>query len=331
MPLTASGLTFYDQHFETGVLQALTEITDIFNTSSGGALLLDAGAERGRNPKRTFFHSREDLIQTRDPSGSGSLVPRKLVNAEKGTVKRFYAAPLTFTRQDWIDQGMSEETGSRLFGAQFGQNLAIEYVNAAIAAAVGAIGAIGATAVHDQDGSALSHAILNTGLFKFGDRRQSLRTLVASSTPLLSLSNAPMTSQPIAYQVGGATIFNGSIATFGLPVVNVDSPSLWIDNPDPDPDNYWTLALVGGAVQVREGPLATAFSFLPGTASSTPENMSWLLSLEAEYEIEVRGVSWTGASNPSIAALADPSNWTQVTAASGVDAKAGPGVAIKTD
>lgn len=329
MPTTVSGLTFYEEQFETGLYQGLTQAVDGFNASSGGAITLTNGAAKGRRPTSTFFQHTAGLLQTRDPSGTGTLSPVKVGNAEHKSIKTFHAAPMTFTSQDWEDMGMSDETGTRLFGVMYGESLAQHLLNSAVSALVGSIQAIGATAVHDHSGTgSFDYGVLNAALGKMGDRRQMIRTLVAYSKPLTDLLGQAFTSQQVAFQLGSATIYNGSLPTLGLAVVNTDAPPLFIDLSTAD--NYWTLALVPGAIQLKTGPSRRIFNVITGTAAATPENHTWLLSVESSFEIKVRGVSYTGAGdNPNNAALATAGNWTHVTGDS-ADVKNGPGIAIKT-
>jgi hypothetical protein len=328
MPTTVSGLTFYEEQFETGLYQGLTQAVDGFNAASGGAIMLANGAAKGRKPLQTFFQHQAGLMQSRDPSGTGTLTPVKVGNAEHASIKAFDAAPMTFTSQDWEDMGMSDTTGTFLYGVMYGESLAERLLNAAISALIGATQAIGATAVHDYSGTgALDYGVLNTALGKMGDRRQSLRTLVAYSKPLTDLIGQAFTSQQVAFQLGSATIYSGAMPTLGLGVVNTDAPPLFVDLSGTD--HYWTLALVPGAISLKTGPSRRIFNVITGSATATPENHTWLLSIESSFEIKVRGVSYTGAALPNNAALATSGNWTHVTG-SAAQVKNGPGIAIKT-
>lgn len=330
MPTTVSGLTFYEDEFETGMYQGLTQAVDGFNASSGGAIQLTVGARKGRAPKHTFFRSPSGLIQRRDPTSTGTLAPVVMGNAEKSTIKIFSAAPMHWRSQDWEDQGMSDAMGSNLFGIAYGEALAEQYMNSAVAALIGAISEIGATAIEDVSGTGtLDYGVLNSAMWKMGDRKAALRTMVAYSAPLRDLMGQMFTSQQVAFQLGQTTIYNGSpVASLGLQVVNTDAPPLFVNNTGTD--HYWTLALREGAVKLKTGPTRTVFGLVTGTVGATPENQTWLLSVEYSFELEVEGVSYTGGSvsvNPNDAALADAANWTDVT---GGSVKHGPGIAIKS-
>lgn len=330
MPTTVSGLTFFENQFETGLYQGITQVVDGFNGASGGAMTLTAGARKGRRPENTFFQVTDGVIQRRDPTSTGSKTPTTFADESHKSIKLFNTAPMTWRRQDWVDTGLSTETGTRLFGIQYGQSLARNYLNTAISALVGSINSIGATAIHDVGGSStFAYDVLNTGLGKLGDRRQNARTIVAYSKPLTDLSNTAFTSQQVAFQVGGTVIFNGGLPSLGLPVLNTDAAPLY----EPDTatnDKYNTLVLVPGALMLRTGPSSTVFTLIPGTASAVPENQTWLLSIESEFELTVKGVSYTGASdNPTDSQLADSANWTHVTGTA-VDVKNGPGILIRT-
>lgn len=327
MPTTVSGLTFYEEQFETGLYQGLTQAVNAFNGASGGAMILTSGAAKGRLPVETFFQAQAGLVQARNPSGTSNLTPTKFQNAEHGSVKVFDSAPMVFSAQDWEDSGLSQEVSSYLFGVNYGENMAIRMVNSGIAALVGALLELGAVATHDVSATgAFDYGVLSRGLGKFGDRRQALRTLVAHSIPLTDLAGQAFTSQQVAFQLGTTTIYNGGMPSLGLGVVNTDSASLLIDNSNVD--FYRTLALVPGALMIKTGPSRQVFSFVPGTAAATPENQTWLLSVESSFEIKVKGVSFGGSALPNDAALALAANWDDVTSAAGGDVKNGPGVMI---
>lgn len=330
MPLTAGNLIFYEEQFETGVWLGLTQFIDAFNASSGNTILLSAGARKGRKPVETFIDDIAGLIQRRDPSGTGNLTPAAFSDSEHAAIKIFRSAPLTLTRQAWIDRGFNTESGTRMYGIQFGRQQAQDYLNTVISALVGSINAIGSSAVLDITGETvktMGFDALNRGLGKMGDSRQQVRSLVTYSKPLTDLIGTAFSSQQIAFQVGGTTVFNGGIPSMGLQQILTDAPPLTIPATSADPEQYYSLALVPNAARVKTGPSNQIFSVITGSATSTPENHQYLLSIEWEFEIMLRGVSYTSATvNPNAATLADPASWTLVA----TNRKLGPGVMIVT-
>lgn len=326
MPQSASGLTFYDEQFELGLTQGLSTNFALFNANSGGAIVLAGGAKKGLVPKHTYFKHVAGLIQQRDPQGVGALTPSLAINAERSTIKMFFAAPLDFRSQDWEDLGMDEQTGTRLFGVSFGEALAEMYVKSAISAALGAIQAIGAGALHDVSATAkLDFGVLNVALGLFGDRRPALQTMVGHSAVYTDLNDQLFTSQQIAAQIGSTAIYNGGMPTLGMRPIQTDAAPLLVSG---SPDKYWTLALQAGGIQIKAGPTRRVFSYVPGDASSTPENQLWRISVEGSYELDILGVTWTGAAKPNDAALATPGNWNHTGGDNPV--KHGPGVLIRT-
>lgn len=325
---TASGMTFYEEQFETGVWLGLTQFIDAFNGASANTIVLDAGARKGRHPSSTVIDDVSGLIQRRNPSGTGTLTPTTFGNSEHKAIKIFRSAPLNLTSQDWVDMGLDTEDGTRLFGEQFGQAQAQDYLNTVLAALVGAITAVGANAILDITGETtkvLTFDALNRGLFKLGDRRQAVRALVAHSKPMRDLIGTAFSSQAIAFQVGNTVIANGGIPSFGLQQVMTDAAPL-VNLNGSATDTYNVLGLVPLAARVRTGPSRQQVSPITGTAAAAPENQMTRLSIEYEFEIEVKGVSYTNAGdNPTDASLASSGNWTLI--ASGE--KLGPGVLIE--
>lgn len=326
---TVSGMTFYEEQLETGIYEGLTVAVDAFNASSGNALLLEVGARKGRKPVRTFIEGVSGLIQRRDPSSdSDTLTPTTFSNSEHRAIKIFRSAPFNLRRQDWVDMGLDSEEGTRLFGIQFGQLQVLDYLQAVASALVGAITAIGATAILDITGETVKTAnfdALNRASFKLGDFRSALRTIVAHSKFYQDLIGKALTDQVIAFQVGNTTIRDGSILSLGLQQVMTDVDSL-VNLNGSATDTYNTLLLVAGAGRVKTGPSGSQVSPVVGTATAAPANQLTRLSIEYEYEIEIKGVSYKAASgdNPNNAALATASNWELV----GANVKQGPGVKL---
>lgn len=344
MGTTAGNLIFYEAQFQTGVWEGLTQNLDAFNDASLGTITLSAGARAGRKPVNTFWDDISGLVQRRNPSGTGTLVPAAVADSEHRSIKLFRSAPITLTRQAFVDRGMDTPEGTRLYGVQLGQAQLQNYLNTGISALLGAIGGVNAASVPTTNSAlqassatpggstTLSHGILNTALGKFGDARQNLRAMVVHSVPLTALIGTAFTSQVIAYQVGGTTIGNGMVPTLGLRTINTDSSALAEDESSSFSSpgtNYNTLLLAPGALQLKVGPSNALFSPITGDGSTTSENHKWLLSTEWEFEITVKGVSYKSASNdnPTDAVLAAASNWEVPVS----DRKLGPGVLVKTD
>jgi hypothetical protein len=331
MATTASGLTFYEDQFETGFWEGITQYIELFNANSGGAIRLEEGSRKGRKPVRTFMSTPAGVIQRRDPSGTGTLTPVNFSNSEHRAVKIFRSAPVIWRRQDWVDQGMSDDAGQMLYGEMFGRLQAQDLVNTAIAALVGAINAIGATALLDITGESTktpTFGAYSRLMNKLGDQRQAVRTLISHSTPLGTFIVNSINTQATAFQLGATTIYSGMIPAMGLKTLSTDAPGLLIEatSASGSVDTFNSLALVEGAVRIKTGSMGVGFTLIPGTTSAVPENLTWLLQTEYEFELEVRGVSYKAASadNPTAATLAASGNWSLVAA----DRKLGPGALL---
>lgn len=324
---TAGGMTFYEEQFESGRWEGLTQFIDAFNGASQNTIMLSAGARKGRKPTSTFIDDVSGLIQRRDPSGTGTLTPKTFGNSEHASIKLFRGAPMNITFQEWVDMGLSTEEGTRLYGVQFGEAQAQDFLNSALSALVGAITAIGADAILDITGESTKTAnfdALNRLLFKLGDRRQAVRALFAHSKAFRDLIGTAFSNQAVAFQVGNTTIANGAIPSFGLQQVMSDADPL-VNLNGSLTDTYNTLALVAGAASVKTGPVRNQSGPILGSASAAPENQMFRLSIEYEFEITIKGVSYTsGTMNPNNATLATAGSWTLVSS----DRKLGPGVKL---
>ncbi len=329
MATSVSGMTFYEDQFSTGNYLGTTTNADAFNGASAGAITLTPGARKGRLPKSTFLTTMAGLIQARNPDdASGTLTPVKSSNAEKTDVKLFRVAIMDMYRQDWVDAGLDTESGTRNFGQQFAELQLLDYLSAVAAAVIGATTAIGATAKLDITGETvktLTYDALNRGLFKLGDARPNAKAVISHSKPISDLIGTAFSSQQIAFQVGGVTIANGMIPTFGLQQVMSDVGPL-VNLNGSATDTYNVLGLVAGAAMLKTGDTYTTLAPVTGTATAAPMNAMVRLRIDYEFELSIRGVSYTGAAKPNDAALATAGNWTLV----GADRKQGPGVLIIT-
>jgi hypothetical protein len=248
-----------------------------------------------------------------------------------------------FQDQQFEDTGLGTPEGSRQIGLQHGRRVIEDYLTAAVSAAIGAINAIGAAAIHDASTTPagagnFTFDVLNSGLGKFGDARSQLRTLVMHSTPHTNwLSNA-MSTQAIAFQVGGASVYEGDLPSMNLRRLITDQAVLTEDEASSlsgwtsaNSTNFYSLALRPGAVRIKTGPLRTSLDRVTGALGSAPENMTWIFQVEWSFEVKVAGVSYKAASNnnPTDSVLSTSSNWE--TAGAATSHKFGPGVLIKTD
>ncbi len=329
MPTTVSGLTFFNEQFETGAYQGLTQFIDGFNANSGGAIVLIGGAEKGRVTSSTFFQ-RHQPIQRRDPSANADLTPTRFSNVEKQRTKLYYAAPTDWNTQDWIDQGLSDQEGTRLFGISYGEDLGQNMLNSALAALIGAIGEVdddsSASAI-SAPGTEMTYGAINAAKGLLGDRRGALNTIVSHSVPLVQLDDQAFTSQQIAFRLGGTNFFPGGIS-LGLRVVNTDATILFTDVTTSGADTYNSLLLQPGAITIRTGETRQSLNEVVGTRALTPANQQWRMNVWTEVELEVMGVSYTAAGiNPVDSDLATLGNWTAVTDG---DVKNGPGVILTT-
>jgi len=327
---TAGLLKYYPTLVETSIYEGLTQFTDGFNAASGGAIRLEDGANPGRRTVSDYYEE-IDPVQDRDPTeDSATLTPSKFSNAQKSTIKKFHAAPVEYTRQEWVDRKMVGEDAQRLYGLAYGQRLAQIYLNTAVAALVGAIPSattVAANTVHDGTAAVFGYDVLNEAMILLGDNDSLASTLVSRSKPIRNLAGAAYDSSQIAFQFGSTVIRGGALPMVGMQLVKSDIPAL--RNTSPDPDEYDTLVLFPGAVTIKMGPSTSSLDKMPGAPGAVPHNMTWLLNTESEFEIEIKGVSWKAASvdNPSDAVLSTPANWEE---ASDDNALKGPGIIIRT-
>lgn len=318
----ASDFVVYQEEFFGGMSETLTQETEIFNSASNNCIRLVPAALKGDYNKESFIASIGSLVTRRDTTSTASVTDLAATQAENIGVKvNRKIGPVAQTLDAWRKIGADASEMSFLLGQQWGKAVAVDYVDVSCGAVANALENVAALK-HDGTAGTITHASLNSALAKFGDAASNIDCLVMHSKVYFDLIGQAITDN--VFQVGGVTIIQGNVATFGRPVIVTDSANL-IDTSGVS-DVYTTLGLVQNGIVIQE---SESREIVSDTVTGL-ENLVLRLQGEYAFNLNLKGFQWdvtNGAANPADAALNTGTNWDQVAA----DVKSCAGVALTTD
>jgi hypothetical protein len=321
---TKSDFIIYPQQFWGGVVETLQQNTDAFNAASNNALRLVTRQILGDYEKESFLKSTASLIARRDVTATTGVTDLKLTAGEMAGVKvNRRLGPVTQSRDAFRKIGVSPDEFSLMLGMQAGPAIAIDYINVAVGSVRAAIQNAGTSLQYDATADTLktlNHTAMVGGFSKFGDRSARLIALVMHSKNYFDLMKQQIADK--LFEVAGATVYAGTIATFGKPTVVIDSPYLFTTVSSTT--TYDVLCLVENAIEVAESEERDIIS-QPVTGL---ENLVDRIQGEYAFNVRVKGCAWnTATTNPTDTQLQTATNWTQVVA----DVKEMPGVRISVN
>ncbi len=327
MPIgTLSNFVIYPQQFWGGVVEVVQQNADAFNDSSNNSLRLVTRAILGQYERESFLRNTSGLVQFRDVTSTAAITDISLNQSEMIGVKvNRTLGPVAQTRDTFRKAGLAPDEFSFLLGQQLGPSIAVDYINTAIGAVRASIKNVAAlnydnTPAGNTEAQTLNHAAMINGMAKFGDRASRITCWVMHSKQYFDLMRQQVADK--LFEVAGATVYAGTLATFGKPTVVTDSTSLYTVGSSST--TYDLLGLVENAIEVAESEERDIIA-QPITGQA---NLADRIQGEYAFNVRVKGTAYnTGAgANPTNALLFTPANWTQVVA----DVKEMGGIVVTT-
>lgn len=323
---TSSNFILYPEQFWGGVVETVQQNAEGFNAASANALRLVTRSILGEYERESFLKSTSGLVQFRDVSSTANVADIQLNQGEMIGVKvNRTLGPVAQDRDSFRKIGVSPDEFSFLLGQQFGPEIAVDYINTAVGAVRAAI-ANSPVLTYDNttggtESTTLNHAAMVNGIQKFGDRAARIKCWIMHSKQYFDLMRQQIADK--LFEVAGATVYAGTLATFGKPVVVTDSTSLYTV-PGSGATTYDLLGLVENAIEIAESEERDIIS-QPITGQA---NLADRIQGEYAFNVRVKGCQYntTAGHNPTNALLYTPTNWVQVVA----DAKEMPGIRVST-
>ena len=319
---TKADFVVYDEQLQTGVTEVLQQYAEGVEAGTNGAIRLVTRFSIGDFNRAAFFEVVDDLIKERDPNSTAALASTSLSQAEKVGVKVHRSIYQQNTLDSFRKIGSDMSLMSFVLGRQIGSAVAINYLNTGLTALTAAIESLGNVVVTDVADDTtpvtVTTGLLNQARAKFGDAALSRMVCWVMS----SKSYFDLVGHQIAEKVTGLTdvvVYGGSPATLGLPVYITDSPALM----DTVAGEYKILGLTAGALVLEQSEeSATVSDIKTGLQNLVAEFQS-----EYTFNVNVKGFSYGGSANPSLAVLGNEASWDQVVG----DVKSTAGVMLITN
>jgi len=307
---TKQDFKIYNDQYYGGYFEIQQQNVDAFNAASNGAITLVTQAMIGDFESESFIKALAGTAQRRDVTSVAPVADNKLQMGEFTAVKlNRRHGPIAQTADAFKKIGEDPEEMSYIIGQQAAADEAAEQVNTALAAVNAALSGI--ADINVDVNVAIDHTHLASARGKFGDAFSRIRLWVMHSSVFHSIVGTQLAMD--LDSVAGTTIYQGTIATLGLPTLVTDSPALFVeDGGGAGVDEYITLGLSDDAVALTESEdRELIFERLSGF-----ENIIYRYQAEFAYSLRILGMAWDqagGGVNPSAAAVATAANWLNAT------------------
>ncbi|AFB83299.1 major head protein [Pseudomonas phage vB_Pae-Kakheti25] len=307
--MALSDLAVYSEYAYSAFSETLRQQVDLFNTATGGAIMLQSAAHQGDFSDVAFFAKvTGGLVRRRNAYGSGTVAEKVLKHLVDTSVK--VAAGTPPVRLDpgqfrWIQQN------PEVAGAAMGQQLAVDtmadMLNVGLGSVYSALSQVSdvvydATANTDAADKLPTWNNLNNGQAKFGDQSSQIAAWIMHSTPMHKLYGSNLTNGERLFTYGTVNVVRDP---FGKLLVMTDSPNLFAAG---TPNVYHILGLVPGGVLIGQN---NDFDANEETKNGD-ENIIRTYQAEWSYNIGVKGFAWdkaNGGKSPTDAALFTSTNW----------------------
>ena len=307
--MALSDLAVYSEYAYSAFSETLRQQVDLFNTATGGAIMLQSAAHQGDFSDVAFFAKvTGGLVRRRNAYGSGTVAEKVLKHLVDTSVK--VAAGTPPVRLDpgqfrWIQQN------PEVAGAAMGQQLAVDTMADMLNVGLGSVySALSQVSEVVYDATANTNAAdklptwnnLNNGQAKFGDQSSQIAAWIMHSTPMHKLYGSNLTNGERLFTYGTVNVVRDP---FGKLLVMTDSPNLFAAG---TPNVYHILGLVPGGVLIGQN---NDFDANEETKNGD-ENIIRTYQAEWSYNIGVKGFAWdkaNGGKSPTDAALFTSTNW----------------------
>lgn len=304
----ASDLKVYNEEFQGGLWEGITQNTSAFNGASLNAIRLVTADKRGDYEKEAFYKSISGLITRRDTTSVSSATDLALSQDELISVKvNRKIGPAAQTLDAFRKIAKDQREMSFILGKMIGEKKAQDLLNTGILAVEAAIQ--GQTALNlditGETTKTLTTDALVRGLAKFGDAASRIVAWVMHSKPFFNLIGSQIADKVV--NVADKVVYGAVPATLGRPVIVTDAPGL-TDANGSAADTYNIMGLVEGAVIVTESEQSDIISEIV----TGLENLVFRIQGEYAFNVQIKGFKWdvsNGGPNPLDTALGTTTNW----------------------
>jgi len=314
-----TNFAIYDDEFYGAMNETLVHNTEVFNAGSQNAIVLEPDPTIGNFRREAFYDSiGQGLISRRDKGSTAAKTPDNLGSDDMTSPELARGYYIANTLDSLRTIGADPGEFSLAVGEQVAKAMQVDYLNTLVLCGVTALNSDG-TPVLDNSGSTVTNQMLVNTLRQLGDASDRIVAWVMHSKVFFDLMEEQSTN--LIDRVAGATIYEGTVGTLGLPAVVTDSDELVNTG---TPDTYNTLALTPNALAaLQDGEPTESDGIERGQ-----QNLVFEVQGEHDYAVSVKGFDYTdGTVNPDDATLGTQANWARVMDSE----KDGPGAMLITN
>lgn len=301
-------MTNFNAYIMPFLMTTLQQKIDVFNASSGGAILLTSKGFTGDFLQQSFWNGVQAALREVDQyAANGAITPTDLTQGKRSIVKiKRGFGPVLFEpgQLAWLLKPTSE--GIEVITRSLSDAMVADQLNTTIAALVGAI-ANQAALVNDVSASSgLTQVALNDSHAKFGDQSGRLITEVMTGAAYHKLIGRNLTNAQALYTADNVQV----VSILGKRMVVTDAPALYTAG---TPNKTRVLSLVQGAAEMSDsGDMLTNI-----VSSNGKARIETTFQTEYTMSLGLKGFTWdeaNGGKSPLNAALATGTNWDKTAA-----------------
>jgi hypothetical protein len=325
--MPVSNLIVFNDYFYGSLTETLQEQVQLFNASSGGAIVLTSAKNVGSFFSDIFYAKiAGGTVRRRNPFTQTAVASKSVSHKQWTSVKVAGGNfPLEWNAADfaWIQE--SPEKAGTVYGAQYAVDVLEDMLRVALGSLYAAMAqqplvVYNATANTAPADKLATYGNMNNSVRKLGDKSNSIRTWVMNSSPRHDIIGANINNVAQLHTIGNVVLDRD---VQGRSIVVTDNSALITAGA---PNIYHSLGLTPGSVFIENnGDFNSATQEITGQ-----ENILYRMQNEYSYNVKVKGFSWDTASGgeaPNNTSLFTATNWNQI-ATSHKDL---PGVVMETN
>lgn len=306
----STNMKVYDAYARGRTNELLAQFGNVFNEASRGAIKLTTKTAPGHYAYESFFSNLGAAIAARrDNTSVSAQTDTALAQDEHIKVKLSRKIkPVATTRDAWLKAfgSISQAEFGDVLAEQVANIMQLEMVNSVLGACRAALKQQSASYVTDASLGSMTTNHLVSILEAMGDRANRIVCWVMHSSAYYDLVR-----NQIAANITNVSDFNiatASPVTLNRPVIITDSSALKTQLNSPDVDNYFTLGLTEGAIEVEN----SEEQYITFQEVTGLENLIIRMQGEYAYTLGLKGFKWdvgNGGANPDSTALVLGTNW----------------------
>ena len=303
-----NSLKFYPEIVKTEYIETLQKNVEAFRAQGSPQINFAVRNLQGELQKSTYLQKPSETVQRADRTDEGEASLTGVSEGEQihprieGVTKRYTMGRLELNRAE-----MSPEQYSGAIGQWSATGQLEDYVESGLSALVGALTNV--SDVEYDHGAKADTGALISGIRTHGDKAQDIGAFVMPAGAYYDIMQDNYTNG--SDTLVGATAYQGNVATLGKPVIVADIEALNVRDASDNVVGYRILGLRTGALELVD---FQQMEFTTKLAQTKAGNRQTMMG-DYAFDIRVRGASFTGGqTDPTVAELANSSNWTATNA-----------------